>query len=326
MIVQPEVSQGVDGARFAVLYVTPARPAISLVQPVFGELARITAPRIEIQEVIVEDPGLGTQCSEGGCGTSSTSNQSYGCSYTPVESWTPPPLDDAGIGEDLEIHMVGPYQVVRAQPADTAQLAGWLDELGYEYTQDDLDAVEPYLLTGHTVVAVRLAFTDPYPRKLRPLSLTWPGTEIRVPLALARNAGGATPAPATSIDVYVAAHERHALSVGELEFAALTSWSTSSYLTRTRLVVASDAIAADDPVAVLAPGGEHRPVKYVREERRVPVSVYCDDGEGGGCCNDCSAKRRTRFDLGLVIVAVGFVLRRPRRRRSSHTTGLSRAP
>src|ERR1044071_4577585 len=49
LVVQPQVLGGFDAnmTRFAILLVTPERPIVELQGDVFGDLARVTAPKIE---------------------------------------------------------------------------------------------------------------------------------------------------------------------------------------------------------------------------------------------------------------------------------------
>lgn len=312
MVVQPDVVEAVPGARFAMLYVTPSRPIVELTQPVFGRLETLTAPRVEYEEVEVEDPSLGTQCP--GCGGDSN-YEGGGCGGGTSYDFDPPGfggyddlLVDAGAPSDggPGTEMIGPYQIVRAQPIDTMQLAGWLDNLGYEYQQQDLDAVAPYLLYGYHVVAVRIVDDLPFPTKLRPLAITWAGTEIRIPAALAAGTGMAT----ASLTVYIAANDRMELPGATVDFAGRTAYDNMGFLTRNDVVLDLNQPALHDPVALPSQLGEHHKVSIIKTEKRVPVA-HC---EPIGCgCGDCSTGRRTRYDLGLVLFAVLFTLRRRRK-------------
>jgi len=306
MVVQPTLGPIVGGSRVALLYVTPARPVVTTdTKDVFGELATVTAPQIEIERVEIQDRALGTQCASYGCSFGAPSS-----SYEP-SPWTPPVLADAGLGDGgLTIETVGPYSIVRAQPADPQQLATWLTQLGYEYTQGDLDAVAPYIALGWHVVAVRVENPSPLGRRLTPLSFTWAGSEIRVPAAL----GAAPGATETSLTVYIAAERRYELPDAIVPFAMSTSYGNMGFLTRNEVLVDPTRPGFTDPIAsaiacVGSYGCEYREIEVVEQRVYVPQIVACD--EGIGCCN---SRKRFRADLGMVAVAVAFVLRRPRRR------------
>src|SRR5262245_17837399 len=108
LIVQPHVSSGLDGTRFAVLIVTPARPIVELQSDVFTDLARVTAPRIEERIVEVPDSSMGTVCSSG---CESSNNEGCGGGYGDDGTWWDPPgVSDAGLGDGgLIEETIGPY-------------------------------------------------------------------------------------------------------------------------------------------------------------------------------------------------------------------------
>jgi len=309
MIVQPHVATGLDGTRFAVLLVTPARPIVELQGDVFSNLARVTAPLIDTEIVEVEDPAMGQVCS--GCGSSNSDG--CGGDYGDDTWWTPPGVGDAGLGDGgLVEEMLGPYQFVRAQPADSMQLAQWLDQLGYTYMQDDLDAVAPYISLGYHVVAIRVSLDKPLRAAMTPIALTWPGSELRVPASLGR--GAVTTGPLT---VYIAAEGRYELPGASVPFARFTGGGDAPFLTRNEIVLNQNRPIANDPIATHVADDVFQEVKVVTKYVHVPVSVMCEDR---GCCQDCNARPRTRVDLVTVVFAVGYVLRRRRRRRSSQSS------
>lgn len=313
MIVQPNVATSVDGTRFAVLLVTPARPIVELQPGIFDELATLTAPIIERRTVEVPDPAYGTECagweySGGGCG-----GGGGGGGDNP--SWTPPPIRDAALGDGAVIEeTIGPYQFIRAQPTDTGQLAGWLDGLGYAYMQGDLDAVAPYIELGYHVVAIRVALDAPQNANLTPVALTWPGSELRVPAAL----GHVTGVGPGLLTVYVAADQKYVLPFAKVRYAKPTGMTGMTFLTRNEIMLDQSKPVSEDPIAIHVDNLSFQEIETVTEEKRVPVKVDCSDDEGGGCCRDCSARSGTRYDLGLVVVAAALVLRR---RRRSHRRG-----
>ncbi len=308
MIVQPHVSTSADGTRFAVLLVTPARPVIELKSHVFEPLEELTAPLIQTETVEVPDESLGTQCADveacgggggGGCGGD------WGGG-----SWTPPGLGDADLGDGgLVEETLGPYQLVRAQPSDTAELAGWLDQLGYAYMPEDLDAVAPYIELGYHVVAIRVAFEGAETIRLMPIALTWPGSELRIPAALGR----ATGVPPGRLTVYIAGEQKYVLPGADVPYAGYTNYADMTFLTRNEILLDQNQPPSADPVAIHPDNLSYHEVKVVTEYVHVPVEVECSD-DGGGCCNDCNAQPRTRLDLGVLVVAIALTLRRRRSR------------
>lgn len=307
MILEPQLSVSSDGTRFAVLLVTPERPLFEVKAPIFGELARITAPKIVTNTVYIEDPQMGEVC-QSGCESSSGG----GCGdFGDDPWWEPPGVGDAGLGDGgLVEEMVGPYQFVRAKPSSTTELASWLDQLGYDYEQNDLAAVGPYIDLGYHVVAVRVSVGEVGSTSMPPIALTWPGTELRVPAALGR-IDGLSPSKFT---VYIAAEGKYAFGTNSVRFARFTSAGGMGFLTKNEIVLDQYQPPPQDPVAYRADDTPFEEVHEVTKEVRVPVEVPCDDGcEGGGCCSECNAQPRTRVDLGLIVIAVAFVLRRRRR-------------
>lgn len=303
MVLQPHVTASTDGTRFAVLLVTPERPIVELTSHVFGTLARVTKPRIEHRTVEVPDPSLGKVCSSG------CESNNDGCGSWPEDnSWDPPGLGDAGLGDGgLVEEMIGPYQFVRAQPMDAAELAGWLDQLGYAYMPEDLDAVAPYIALGYHVVAIRVA-ADTMSGTLVPIALTWPGSELRVPAALGRG----WPYPG-ALTVYIAADRKYVLPSSTLRYAGFTNAAGTSYLTRNEITIDQNKPVELDPIAVHNDDQPFQEVKVVTEYVHVPVEVPCDEDEGGGCCSECNAKPRARLDYGVLALAVLVVLLRRRR-------------
>jgi hypothetical protein len=309
MIVQPHVTTSLDGTRFAVVLVTPQQPIVELAGDVFTGLAQATAPVQEIHTVEVPDSSLGTRCasyySGGGCG----GGYDYGGGGA---TWDPPAVTDARLGDGAVVsETIGPYQFVRAQPTSTSELARWLDLLGYAYMQTDLDAVAPYVALGYHVVAIRVAVAKPLVAPMIPIALTWAGSELRVPAALGH--GAVAPGPLT---VYVAADGRYEFANGRVRFAGRTSamTGTETYVTRSEIMLDQNQAPAFDPIAFRVLDGNLREIETVTQEVHVPVRVDCSRDDSGGCCSDCSARPRTRYDILSIVAALAFVLRRPRRR------------
>ncbi|HTL35464.1 MAG TPA: DUF2330 domain-containing protein [Kofleriaceae bacterium] len=314
MIVQPHVASDSDG-RFAVLYVTPSRPIVELAAPeVFSQLALVTAPRTEIKTVEIEDPAEGTYCSNGcGGGARESSDSGGGCGggdYGP--SWTPPGTGDGDLGDGgVVTETVGPYEVLRAQPTSTSELAGWLDQLGYAYAPADLDAVAPYIGIGYHVVALRITLKKPTEAPLVPIALTWAGNELRLPAAAGRGAPG--PGPLT---VYIATTARYQFPGATVHYAGYASTATDApFVTRQEVTVDPNLPMEQDPIANISYEGDVQEVNTVTHEVHVPAGVYCEDDQDSGCCDTAAARSRTRYDMLSIVAALAFVLRRPRRRR-----------
>jgi hypothetical protein len=263
MIVQPKFTLSTSGSTFALLYVTPSAPVMRLESPTtFDDLAVATAPDVETQIVEIPDPALGTRCA--GCVEGGGDYSGGGCGASGGDFWSPPSGGGGGVGGST-IATIGPYEVATKEPGSRTDLATWLDELGYVYQTSDLDALEPYIMQGWSVVAVRIAQTTSFTGGLQPISMTWAGTEMTVPLRLASQ---------SSLTVYFAADHRYELPGAHVSFAGYTG---SSYVTRNEVTdLSSDLTAyradADD---------WHRDVQVIYQDEHVPVTKDCDDQ---GCC------------------------------------------
>ena len=302
MIVRPRVTTTTAGARFAIFYVTPARPFVGTTTDVFYQLADLTAPLIRHETVEIEDRRLAC---EDGCGGGPYGGCDY--SYDGGDYWEPPGAGSGDFGDGgLVVEMAGPYQFIRAQPTDASELAGWLDQLGYDYTQADLDAVAPYVALGWHVTAVRIAIEKASDANLVPISLTWAGTEIRIPAALGRATGIGT----WPLTVYIAAEGRYELPNANVPYAMRTSFSNMGFLTQNQIKIDQDKPPSADPIAVKVTDVEYHFTKV--ETDYVHVPPRCDDG---GCCRDCNARPNVRLDWGILALVVAFVVGRKRRRR-----------
>jgi hypothetical protein len=293
MVVQPKFSLSTSGSTFALLYVTPAPPVMRLESPTtFADLAAATAPNIETQIVEIPDPALGTQCA--GCGDTGGDYSGGGCGGGGGGYWSPPGGGGGGVGGSM-IATIGPYEVATKQPASRSDLAMWLDELGYVYQTSDLDALEPYIMQGWSVVAVRISQTSSFTGGLQPISMTWAGTEMTVPLRLASQA---------SLTVYFAADHRYELPGAHVSFSGYTG---SSYVTRNEV---SDLTS--DLTAYRADADSwYRDTMIVYQDKHVPVTKDCDDDSG--CCQ--SGPGTTNGILwGSALLLVMFRGRRRQRR------------
>lgn len=321
MVVQPHVSTDESGTGFAVLYVTPKRPIVELAgDAVFASLDAATGRRTEIKKVYVEDSSLGTVCRPGTGGGGGCFDFTYhggggGCGPVNTEQpdtpdWEEPTVGDAGLGDGAIVsETIGPYQFVRAQPATTTELAGWLDQLGYHYMPADLDAVAPYIALGYHVVALRVALAKPMQAPMVPIALTWPGSEIRIAAALGHGA-----LTSNVLTVYIAAETRYDLPDATLHYAGLTTSDDAPYVTRQEITLDQNLPASQDPTAAASSAfyPDFQEVDVINQEIRVPEKVDCDDD---GCCDTSAARSRTRYDMLSIVAALAFVLRRPRRRR-----------
>lgn len=315
MAVQPRFTTSSPGTSFAVLLATPAPPLYATeTSYLFESLAAATATRIEERLVEVEDPSLGSRCEIYGCG----GQPADGCGGG--SQWITPGVPDATFGDGaVDVIPIGPYEILRLTAADTTELAAWLDQFGYVYTQADLDAVAPYLARGDTITAIRVIVEDPSTTALEVLTLTWSGSELRVPFALGRPPAGQT----SRLAVYISAPGRHDLPGRTPVFAARGALRTD-FLTRTDVVVPADATIDGDPLAVAnLTEAEIIPYEIVEVVVLVPVTE-CeqdrDDGSGG-CC--ASANRRVRWDAIFVAAAMLLSLRRRRQPRQARPSSES---
>jgi hypothetical protein len=311
LVVNPRFTLDPSGTRFALLFVTENRPIVETVPDPFPELALLSKPEIIVHEVEVPDPALGSTCDDtsGGCGGGNSYDDSGGgCSFESDPYYDPPDFGDGGLG-DGGLERVGPYEIVRTQPADKAALAALLDSLGYVYQDADLDAVAPYLAHGYHVVAVRVAIDGGSTKQLDPIQLTWEGSQMRLPVAL----GDSSTAGLTA---YIAADGRYEFPGSQVTFASRTAGGATPFLTAMTLDDLVSTGPLEDPVAAHELGdAEYQEVVEFTKEVRVPVTRYCgDDDDGGGCCRNCNARGRSRYDWALIGVVVGVLLL-PRRRR-----------
>jgi MYXO-CTERM domain-containing protein len=312
-VVQPRFSTGPDGARFALLMVTPRPPVIELApSTTFADLARATAPLETVEERYVEDESLGSQCDDpksggAGCGSTTTTGGDG--------SWKPPPLggggaaDASGIDGYVPVTTVGSYQVVVLDAADGDALAAWLDGAGYAHEPADIDALRPYLELGWTVTAVRVASTQAVDAGgLEPLSFTFEGTDLRLPLGVARQPLGAR----ALIQIYIAAEGRYEVPGAGLSYASWTD-NLSTFLTASLLDADLSRPADADPVAIRARSDDYFQDSYtVIREIHIPVS--CPAGDGFDLC-DCRTAGRPADHLPTVLLLAAALALLFRRRR-----------
>ena len=294
MVIRPRFETSAIGARFALLFVTPSRPIVEVVDDPFPALAALTAARTEVHVTEVQDPSLGERCQTGG-----------GCGFgapTSSPSFDLPDLGDAGLGDGAPVvEPVGPYEIVRVQPADPPELEALLSSLDYRVQAADLAALAPYIAAGYTVVAVRVAVEEASTSSLAPISMTWAGNELRLPLALGDQGPGV-------LTAYIGASGRYELPGADVAFAKFVAGGDVAFVTRNELFAFDSESPATDPVAAAIPGSpEFELVHVVEQTRRVPVT-NCEVEVG--CCDSGNP----RGDFGVLAIGVVLVLRRRRLR------------
>jgi MYXO-CTERM domain-containing protein len=303
MVVQPQFHINEGGARFALLMVTPSWPIVTTAdQEIFRDLAIATAPEVWVQEKYVEDVALGYQCKDpqykSGCGG--------GYSAGGGGNWEPPPSDyEPGDPDIPMIDTIGAYEVARLQVGDTDELATWLGDFGYLYSDQDLLAASPYIDQGWTVVAVRIRHDFSISGGLSPLAFSWAGSELRLPTGISL-----APPPAESdLTVYVSADRRYDFPASQVSYAKPTGMGGSTFLTRSNMWVDLSQGADADPVAFESTGITQETVT-VEQVVRIPSSD-CPDDDDEGC--GCSVKGAPGVGTLLVVLACLVGLRRRRR-------------
>jgi hypothetical protein len=182
------MSLGVTGSSDRAAWVMPVPSAaqVSLGDgDVFGELARLTAPRVEYRD-----------------------------SWWPTFDWLQQgsngAVEAAGAAPGgvtvLSSQRIGPFDVTRLRGDDPGALAGWLAGNGFPHP-DHLDAdLAPYVADGWEIVAIQLvpgAAGTSLTGTLQPLRLSFASDEVIYPMRLSRSAH----AP-QSVDLYVLAAHR----------------------------------------------------------------------------------------------------------------------
>lgn len=318
-VVQPRFYTSGDGARFALLVVTPRPPAVTTAaRSTFEDLARATGPVKVVEEIEIEDPALGYQCNDpkfasggGGCGGGWTTDDG--------EGWTvPDPGDeipsDAGLPDSyVRINTVGSYQVAILQVQSGAELVDWLDRAHYAHQPEDIAAIEPYLALGWTVSAVRVTSdASSEVRGLEPLSFTYEGDELRIPLGIAR-----APIGRAVLTIYTATSGRTRLPDATTTYAGLTR--DGAFLTANVVDVDLNRTADDDPVAELDGYEPFQQTYTVTREVRIPSSDCPsgrdnDDGLNLCGCRTTGGPGNATGTILLVLGCAAVILRRRRHR------------
>jgi MYXO-CTERM domain-containing protein len=307
LVVQPQFNIGADGSSFALLMVTPAPPAVRLERiDLFQDLARVTAPDIDIEQVEVEDSSLGYQCDDplfksggSGCGGGGWSSGGGGGDFTPPPP--PPDWDDPALDTILTI---GPYEVVSLAASDGPALRASLEELGYVVDSADIDAIAPYLALGWTAIAVRVAIDESLKGGLQPLSLTYPGTEMRLPLGVSRQSEPAE----TVVALYASAEGRYDFPGATISFAGRTGRAADAFLTRSILISQLDQGPEADPIAFRVEGDpEVRETITVRQEIRIPSSECPSSGRSTRRSSGCLCSHGDSPGAGgLLLFGLAF--------------------
>lgn len=142
-----------------------------------------------------------------------------------------------------------------------------MGDFNYQYSEDDLLAIDPYIQLGWTVVAVRVRHDFGLLGGLTPLAFSWAGSELRLPMGIS-----SAPAPAESnVTVYVSAEDRYDFPGGYVSYAKPSSMSGNTFLTRSNLWVDLSLGAESDPIAFEA-SGEVQDSVEVERITRIPSS------------------------------------------------------
>ncbi|HZS39054.1 MAG TPA: DUF2330 domain-containing protein, partial [Polyangia bacterium] len=320
MVVQPTFSTRGDGARFALLMVTPDVPTVTLARAsLFHDLAVVTAPNVVHQQKTVEDPTLGTQCGggyysdAGGCGGGF--GGSYGGPVNPPVYQPPTPgAEDAGIPADVTT--LGPYELAVLGGADLAAVEAWLTAHNYFFDSNDTAALAPYLALGWTVTAVRVSSKPAAMVPLTPIAFTFESDVLRLPVAVAHDPSGGT----MPLTAYVAADGRYDFTGANVPYAEYSNTVTGAgFLTRNDLTIDLSAPIDLDPIGVRDYGNtEHQDSVTVIDEVHVPVS-QCDpapSARGSGCGCGCNVAGERALPFPLVAFVLFIALRLAWRRRS----------
>jgi MYXO-CTERM domain-containing protein len=319
-IVQPRFTIGPDGSRFALLMVTPAAPVVETAPAsTFLDLAATTAPREIIQERYIEDRKLGYQCDDpkfggtGGCG---------GSFDTPAGgTWEPPDPSgqgaaDAGTPDGyIRVNTVGSYHVAILSVRDGDELADWLDRAEYNHDDDDIAALRPYLEAGWIVTAVRISSDHAVESGgLEPLSFTFEGDDMRLPLGVARQPEGGR----ALLKVHVAAEGRYEFPGAAVSYAHWVRDERPTFLTASFLDVDLSRGADADPVAARTGFDTFHEEYTITREIRIPSSDCPrgdDDDDDLSLC-DCRVGGNPGSQVGMLLMAAvcaAVVLRRRRR-------------
>jgi len=344
MVVQPAFSTGAEGSRFALLMVTPSPPIVTLAPDnTFTDLFARTGPMTVYEDVVIEDPTLGQQCTDpkwnsgndtgGGSGSSGGGG---GCASGGSEWYDPNMPDDtvfpdagvpSGDGGGVTIRTIGAYDVAILSVDDVAGFATWLTANSYQHRQADLDALQPYIELGWTVVAVRVNTDEAVDDgALTPLQFTYEGDEIRIPTAVSRQPEGGE----NLLTIYISAEGRYNVPGASVPYAI--PQPGSFFLTKNELFVDLSKGPEDDPVAVRDfTDARARETETIIRETRIPVPCPTpsppadgDDPQGcapaeedsqstdNGVCN-CVANGNQPWH-GHLLLAIGCILIIRRRR------------
>jgi len=228
----------------------PSRAEFALADgAVFTELDKLSAPRVEYKDVVVDGDGAGGAPQDG--------------SVTVVDR--------------VE---VGPYEVAQLAGADSTSVADWLTRNDFTLSDELRSALTPYLAEGWLVLAVRLTAEDTsFADGLPSMRITFAADEPVYPMRLSATAASAQP-----LRLYVLADHRMDVTNPAPEFAPaeltyadwvdpedLTDYPVLAtivderrFLTRYDARFRPDAITADIAFARAASDDTHRAVVVQR--------------------------------------------------------------
>lgn len=179
-----------DPAAFAWIVPVPDTPSVIDLSPAtaFALLDRQTRPQIFIgQESICPDPEYRCEYHEPiWCGGESSAESGWG--ETSSTGTTGGSDGGTGGGDPPDVNVedqkiIGDYEVTTLSATQASELATWLQTNGY-YVNDTMSPyMQPYLDAGMKFVAAKLlpgAGLD----SIKPLQMTYPGTEPMIPLQL----------------------------------------------------------------------------------------------------------------------------------------------
>lgn len=166
-----------DAEKAAFIMPVPARAAFELADSaIFAELDKLSAPRIEYREVVVDD--------EDGSGGA-------------------PPRDP---GVTVTDHVdVGPFEVAQLTGTDSESVADWLGRNDFALSDKLATALDPYLAQGWLVVAARLTpeGADTFAEGLPSMRIAFAAKDPVYPMRLSATADYAQP-----LRLYVLADHR----------------------------------------------------------------------------------------------------------------------
>ena len=173
--VQVQITYEGDAEDFAWVLPVPAQPELRItVDDVFNTLRTATRPAWNLAQ---ETEG---SCREGG--RNATGGVALDAEESDDGGFSPP--QDPGNGVTVvDEGPIGPYETKTLLADDAEALLTYLQDNGYQLPDDLSKNLDPYVADGSYFVALRLQ-KDKSAGDLRPLALTYAGTEAQIPLQL----------------------------------------------------------------------------------------------------------------------------------------------